>query len=302
MRHLSMNNLRLALAVAALLLPVGAARAVVVDFEELSVPASGFEAGLNLSGSFTSGGVSFNNSAADFGGALPYFEGFAYSKQNLTLPAPVDNTSFPGVYDPQLWGYDAYAPADGGGAAGGSKNYAVSYLAPFSLPDARITLPAGVNPTSVELTNVAFVALVMRDGDPNGFARKFGTPPVGQPAQVWPDWLKLTITGLDAGGAPLAAAPVEFNLADYRQIGGAAPYIVDAWTTVDLSSLAGARFLVLSETGSDHNDFGLATPAYVAIDNLVLTPVPEPATCVLALVGATLVGVAARRGRPSANA
>ena len=302
MRHLSMNNLRLALAVAALLLPVGAARAVVVDFEELSVPASGFEAGLNLSGSFTSGGVSFNNSAADFGGALPYFEGFAYSKQNLTLPAPVDNTSFPGVYDPQLWGYDAYAPADGGGAAGGSKNYAVSYLAPFSLPDARITLPAGVNPTSVELTNVAFVALVMRDGDPNGFARKFGTPPVGQPAQVWPDWLKLTITGLDAGRTPLAAAPVEFYLADYRQIGGAAPYIVDAWTTVDLSSLAGARFLVLSETGSDHNDFGLATPAYVALDNLVLTPVPEPATCLLALVGAALVGLAARRGRRSPQA
>ncbi len=297
MRHLSMNNLRLALATAALLLPVGAARAVVVDFEELSVPASGFEAGLNLSGSFTSGGVSFNNSAADFGGALPYFEGFAYSKQNLTIPAPVDNTSFPGVYDPQLWGYDAYAPTDGGGGAGGSKNYAVAYVTPFLLPDARITLPEGVKPTSIELTNVAFAALVMRDGDPNGYSRKFGTPPAGQQPQVWTDWLKLTITGLDAGGAPLPTAPVEFYLADYRQIGGAAPYIVDAWTTVDLSSLAGARFLVLSADGSDSGDFGLNTPAYVALDNLVLTPVPEPATCLLALVGAALVGLAARRGR-----
>lgn len=302
MRQLSIYNLRLALAVATLLLPVGAARAVVVDFEELTYTSGDYEAGLNLSGSFTSGGVSFNNFAADFGGALPYFEGFAYSKQNLTIPAPVENTTFPGVYDPQLWGYDAYAPADGGGGAGGSKNYAVSFLAPFSLPDARITLPEGVNPTSVELTNVAFAALVMRDGDPNGFARKFGTPPTGQPPQVWPDFLKLTITGLDAGGTPLAAAPVEFYLADYRQIGGAAPYIVDAWTTVDLSSLAGARYLVLSETGSDHNDFGLATPAYVALDNLVLTPVPEPATCVLALVGAALVGLAARRGRRSSQA
>jgi hypothetical protein len=302
MRQLSINNMRMALAAAALMLPCTTARAVVVDFEELAVPASGYESGLNLSGSFTSGGVSFNNSAADFGGALPYFEGFAYSKQNLTLPAVVDNSTFPGVYDPQLWGYDAYAPADGGGGAGGSKNYALAYLAPFTLPDARITLPVGVNPASVDLTNVAFAALVMRDGDPNGFARKFGTPPVGQQPQIWPDWLKLTITGLDAGGTPLAAAPVDFYLADYRQIGGAAPYIVDSWTTVDLSSLAGARYLVLSETGSDHNDFGLATPAYVALDNLVLTPVPEPATCVLALVGAALVGLAVRRGRRSAKA
>jgi len=295
-------NLRLALAAAALLLPVAAARAVVVDFEELTFTSGDFEAGLNLSGSFTSGGVSFNNSAADFGGALPYFEGFAYSKQNLTIPAPVDNSTFPGVYDPQLWGFDSFDPAGNGGGSGDSQNYAVAYLAPFTLPDARITLPEGVNPTSVDLTNVAYTALVMRDGDPNGFSRTFGTPPENQPPQVWPDWLKLTITGLDAGGAPLAAAPVEFYLADYRQIGGASPYIVDAWTTVDLSSLAGARYLVLTEDGSDHNDFGLATPAYVALDNLVLTPVPEPATCLLALVGAALVGLVARRGRPSAKA
>ncbi|MGD9648386.1 MAG: DUF4465 domain-containing protein [Pirellulales bacterium] len=293
---------QLALVAAALLLPVGAAQAIVVDFEDLTYADGDYEAGLNLSGSFVSGGVSFNNYAADFGAPLPYFEGFAYSKQNLALPAPVDNFPFPGVYDPTSWGFDSFDPAGDGAGAGDSQNYAVAFLQPFSLADARITLPAGLNPTSVELTNVAYAALVMRDGDPNGFSRKFGTPPDGQPPQVWPDWLKLTITGLDAAGDPLAAAPVEFYLADYRQLGGAAPYIVDQWTQVDLSSLAGARYLVLTEEGSDHNDVGLATPAYVALDNLVLTPVPEPATCVLALMGAALVGLAVRRGRRKTTA
>jgi hypothetical protein len=260
----------------------GAAQAVIIDFEDLALASDSFENGSGLAGGFTSGGAHFNNY---YDTLFDSWEGWAYSNQtDVTTPG----------YGNQ---YSAYHLPSGGGA-GGSTNFAVAYTQPFELTDARITLPVGFNPVSAEVTNVTYAALVMRDGDPFFFSRKFGTPPagtIGVPDGEWPDWFKLIITGLDENQQPLAAGPVEFYLADYRNIGGAPDYIVDHWTTVDLSPLAGARYLVFSHDSSDTGPFGVNTPTYVALDNLVLAPVPEPSTLALVVSGLIAAAVVGRR-------
>lgn len=268
--------------VSALLIVLPLANAAVIDFEDFSLAVDSYENGENLLGDFTSGGATFNNY---FDTTWFSWEGWAYSNKSDLVDGSFLNQ------------YSAYDPGNDG-----SNQFAVAFTGAFTLADVRITLPEGVNPVAADLTNVTYAALTMRDGDPNGFSRKFGTPPPENPevpVGEWPDWLLLTITGLDEFGQPLSA-PVEFYLADYRNLNGTPDYIVDQWTTVDLSSLAGARSLVFSHTGSDVGDFGLNTPAYVALDNLVVAPVPEPSTILLLASGAAVSVMAFRRFKPKA--
>jgi hypothetical protein len=102
----------------------------------------------------------------------------------------------------------------------------------------------------------------MLNGDQ--FAKKFG----GESGND-PDFFKLTIEGEDASNNSVGT--VDFYLADYRFADNSKDYIVDSWERVDLSSLKGATELSLEFTSSDNDpQFGLNTPAYAAIDNLVL--------------------------------
>ncbi|HMO36139.1 MAG TPA: DUF4465 domain-containing protein, partial [Gemmatales bacterium] len=65
--------------------------------------------------------------------------------------------------------------------------------------------------------------------------------------------------------------------------------------TVDLSGLgAGTSALTFELTSSDVGPFGMNTPAYFAMDNLVVA-VPEPGT--MALVGSAALGLIGWYGR-----
>jgi hypothetical protein len=249
--------------------------AAVIDFEDLPLVPNSYQNGSGLAGSFTSGGAVFNNYYDSLYGS---WEGWAYSNQtDVTTPGYTNQ-------------YSAYNLPSGGGADG-SSNFAVAFTGVFNLPDVRIELPAGTRPVSADLTNITYAALIMRDGDPFHFARQFGPG----------DWFKVIITGLDQSQQPLAVPPVEFYLADYRNIGGAPSYIVDHWTTVSLSSLAGARYLVFSLDSTDSGQYGINTPAYVALDNLVVAQVPEPSTWLLAASGLFAVVVLGRTRRAPAR-
>jgi hypothetical protein len=217
---------------------------VVVDFEEFELPATGYWSSEN----FTSQGVEFSNNYVDFGSGCCW-EGFA-------LSAIVDTTT-PGATN-------QYAAIAGGGA-GDSRQYAVA----FSGLDAgnggfasEISLPIGSSPVSLAVTNTTFAALSMRHGD--SFSKKFGGP-TGDDA----DFFRLRIVGFDTHDQSIGE--VEFMLADYRFADNSLDYIVDDWVTVDLSELAAARVLQLRLDSSDIGPFGMNTPAYVAIDHLVLT-------------------------------
>ncbi len=241
----------------------------VVDLEDVgaSLPPEGFYDGADGAGGFESRGVFFQN---HFDPTFGSWEGFSYS--NVT-----DNTT-PGFTN--QWS------AFPGSGAEGSPTYAVGFALTFVLPEARIELPVPAPVKSVAVANTTFAALSMRDGD--AFAKQFGGPDGTDP-----DWFRLTIIGRDAAGA--ATGSVEVYLADFRFDDPDLDFILDGWQTVDLSALGAVSALGFSLDSSDVGPFGMNTPAYFALDDLVV--VPEPATgCALSLGLAALA--AARRRRP----
>lgn len=256
-----MQRTTIALSLALISCVVGASRAATITFDDLAFTGHVNDAG--PTNNFDVADAQFNNFFNhDFGS----WEGWALSDEHDTATQGFGNQ------------YSAYDLAQNVQA----NKFAVAYTEPFDLPDTRITLPDGFDPVSADVTNTTYAALIMLLGDPNNFARQFTTG----------DYFELTISGLDANDQPVGT-PVGFLLADYRD---ATPYVIDAWTQVDLTSLAGAKHLVFTLFSTDSGQFGINTPTYFALDNLVLAPVPEPSTLTLVLA-ASLTSLAVIRRR-----
>lgn len=233
------------------------AETVVSTFEDLGLPASSFNNNAGPSGQFVSGGSSFNNSYDPSFGAW-----FGWSISSMT------DTTTPG--------YTNQYSAITGIGAGGSQTYAVAYTFgdntnPLAPAQSYVDLPAGLNPVSTEITNTTYVYFSMLNGDQ--FSKQFGAG----------DFLLLTVTGwtgLDGTGSTVGNG-VTMYLANFLNGNSS---IVNTWETLNLTSLAGARSLQFGLQSSDNGQFGMNTPAYFAMDDLVLqgnASVPEPSTGVL---------------------
>ncbi len=212
--------------------------------------AESFNNGADASGGFRSGPVDstqvqLNNTFDPMFGS---WGGWAISNQT-------DNTS-PGFSN-------QYSAITGGGARN-SATYAVASAFPGdTAPTISMEAPqAGQSFESLMVTNTAYAALSMANGD--AFAKKFG----GESGDD-PDFFLLTIEGRDEDGESVGV--VEFYLADFRFGGNSQDYIVDEWTAVDVSSLATASRLEFSLTSSDVGEFGMNTPAYFAVDDVILS-------------------------------
>lgn len=225
-----------------------ASHAVTVDFEDVGagLPAQTYD---NDSGGFTSSGVGFNNLFQDFGGGFTTWAGFALSN----------------VVDPVTPGFFNQYASFAGGGAGGSATYAVAFEDAFTPVPPLISFSGDVTLSSVRVTNTTYTGISMRDGDP--FAKQFGGPGGSDP-----DFFRLTIHGLDANGDDVSA--LEVFLADYRFADPADDFILDTWALVDLSSLGAVRGLRFTLDSTDNGTFGMNTPAYFAIDDLVVVPEP----------------------------
>lgn len=246
---------------------------ILVDFEDLTVPAAGYYQGADGAGQFTSRGAKFSNTFTDFG-SFSVWSGFGYSNRN--------NTSTPGYVNQ----YSAYDLLDGAGDA--SPNYAVGYVSAYD-PAPLLTLPARTRALSFRLTNSTYAALAMLQGD--SFSKKFGGPTGSEP-----DYLRLIVTGYDAQDLSLGELAV--YLADYRPASAAADYVLSRWTDVNLAPLAAARSFRFSMESSDVDPvFGINTPTYFALDNLLLEEVPEPATLPPALLATGLLALYSMRRR-----
>ena len=218
---------------------------VVIDFDELLPPDQGngdfFFDGYGadaVAGSWSSNGALFNTQT--FG------PGWSYSRVN----------------DAKTAGFTNQWAAVTGTDVSGTGNYALATT--FSPNGAYINLPEGFVPDSVAITNSTYAFLAMLLGD--SFAKMFG----GEDGTD-PDWFRVTLTGFDALDAQgQISGQLEFFLADFRFEDSSKDFIVEAWTDVDLLPLGRARSIGIAFDGSDVGMFGLNTPAYVAIDNLVV--------------------------------
>ena len=253
--------MRYTMIVISMLLLAGSALAEDATFEETVLAPDSFYNGSDLAGGVGSGGFFFNNL---YDTTFLSWEGWSVS--NVT-----DNTT-PG------WG-NQYSAIPGSGA-GGSSNYGVSWVGWNITPSASLGAPAQVLDGAF-FTNSTYTYFSMLNGD--AFSKKFGGA-TGDDE----DWFLLTIEGFNGGAS---TGTVDFYLADFRFADNGLDYIIDDWTWVDLTRLGAVDKLQFGLTSTDNGVFGMNTPAYFAMDNLV----PEPAT--MSLLALSGLAVLRRRNR-----
>ena len=208
-------------------------------------------------GSFTSGGITFLNDGS--------FSGFSAS-------TTMDSTT-PGFGN-------QYSNITGSGA-GGSAGFGIAFS------DSTLVLSTPQTVLGAEFTNTTYAALSMRDGD--AFAKQFGGA-TGDDG----DFFRLLVEGIDDLGD--STGIVDLMLADYRFADNSLDSILDQWLFLDLSRLGVVSELRFGLESSDLGTFGINTPTYFAIDNLVT--VPEPSLTLL--VGLGLAALASGRRTNSA--
>ncbi|MFM8953572.1 MAG: DUF4465 domain-containing protein [Planctomycetaceae bacterium] len=226
---------------------------VVVTFDDLTLSGSNsYDNGgptTNTDG-WTSQGTFFGNNFTDWGDGFTSWDGFAYSN--------VNDATTPGFTNQ----YAAFT-----GTAFSGTIYAITYAG----AQAFINLPAGYRPGSLRITNTTYTAFDLIDG--SGFSRPFGPG----------DSLRVTFTGYSGSSATgLTTGSTTFYLADFRNGGST---IVNTWELLDLTPLGSAVSIGLAWESTDVGEFGINTPQYAAIDDLTLTPVPEPSALALAACG-----------------
>lgn len=208
-----------------------------IDFQKLTLADSTFWNGSDGSGEFVVGKGTFNNS---FNTQFQSWSGFAYSN--------VDNM----VLNDYANQYSAFI-ADG---TDGSNIFGVAYVV---ADDAKITFSRPVDMRYAKFTNSTVAYLTMVNG--NQFSKKFGGV-----TGTDPDFFMVTIKGYDANGTEVGT--VDFYLADYTAEDNTKDYLVDSWTSCDLSSLKGVTELRFYLSSSDYGDWGMNTPSYFCIDDI----------------------------------
>ncbi|MES2380874.1 MAG: DUF4465 domain-containing protein [Bacteroidota bacterium] len=227
----------------AFLLGVGANAQTVSTFESVElggannvkIPSNG-----SVVGQFTSGSCNFKSVyQIGFGGY--WSAGWAYSKVNDTTTQSFDNL------------YSSYA----------NKGYNNSPAYVVGQNNTVLSLSTAAQNTTLKglyVSNATFAALSMKTGD--AFAKKFGGT-TGNDT----DWFKLEIKGYSSG--TLKSQAVDFYLADFRSSNNANDYIIKDWTWVDLSGLGNVDSLMFELSSSDAGQFGMNTPAFFAIDEII---------------------------------
>ena len=223
-----------------------AARAsVTVDFSDLTVPSAGYYIGQDGKSSFTSNGVTF---LVNYNSTYSSWDGIAYAWNTYATPT-ASNYS------------DQYALYETSGAAhtANTYNYAVVYDPGSYGNSPEIDLPSGVDtPVSLSLTNDAYAWATLVYGGYDATAFTTGS------------WFKVTITGYASDGTS-ATGSTSVYLADYRSSTASDHYILTDFTDVDLTALgSGVSKIKLVFSSSDTGTYGINTPTYCLIKNLVL--------------------------------
>lgn len=210
-----------------------------ISFEEIDLGSSGYYNGSDLAGSFTSGNGIFRNYYTpdpDY----PSWSGFSCSNHT----------------DTETRGYTNQYSSIAGSGASGSSNYAVLYS--YSSDTIEFIIPEKV--TSISFCNSTYAYYSMLEGD--GYAKQFG----GDSGDDL-DYFNLNINCLDENYNSIGGGTI--TLADYRYTNNAEDYIANIWSEIDLSEIGYMKYMVFSFESSDVNDWGIKTPTYICIDNII---------------------------------
>lgn len=214
-----------------------------LTFESYDLGSQDYYNGSDEAGDIVIGNFTLSNSYNTSWGS---WSGFAVSKVQDITTAGFGNQ---------------YASFANGGAAGSSQ-YGMWYSGgTIEFNTAKVL-------KSVQITNATYAGISMRDGDQ--FAKQFGSvnnaegTPDGTNGE---DWFLLQIVPLDENDA-LVGDTIDFYLADYRFANDNEDYIVDGWATIDLGNVT-AKKLAFVLSSSDNGEWGMNTPGYFALDNLV---------------------------------
>lgn len=242
----SFLKMKQCIALVAMMLGAKLAQAQTINFEDLTVPASGYWKGMSPvpkdSGFQSAVGFFVNSWDTSWGGS---WSGWGFSNRKDSISISYATNELASI------------------AAGGnnnSNNYAVAYQS-YNPSNNLIRLPKDYQMGWVYLTNTTIAYRSMQNGD--GFAKKFGGATGNDP-----DFFKVRFTGWYNGVAKTDT--VDFYLADFRDTNNANDYILKEWTICNLSSLGKCDSVTFSMASSDTSAFGMNTPAYFCMDDLTL--------------------------------
>jgi len=219
------------------------------DFGELSLDDESYWNGSDETGEFITGSSRLFN---DYNSEYFSWSGWAYSNTS--------DLSTPGFMNQ----YSAFTGEGFHGDETLNHVYGVSSLYGPSIIDFTAGKAHAVDGFFV--TNSTYTTLSMLEGDM--FAKAFGGDDGNDP-----DYFKLLVWGLVEGEA---TDSVEFYLADYRFDNAAEDYVIKTWQWVDLNSLGKVDSLMFGLESSDNGDWGMNTPAYFCMDNLMIHPDAAP--------------------------
>lgn len=212
-----------------------------ISFQSQVLNESGYWNGSDGSGSFRIGIATFSNTFTDWGGGYTSWDGFALSNITDIQTTGLSNQYSAFVLNP----------------SNTPNIYAICYVYG---DNAKIIFDQPVQLSSLLITNSTYTYWSMKNGDL--YSKKFGGV-----SGADPDWLKLTVKGYNTSGEEVKSA--EFYLADYQFASPSNDYIIDNWQKVDLSLFDDISELRFYLSSSDTSDFGMNTPAYFCLDNLV---------------------------------
>ncbi len=212
---------------------------LVNDFEDVVLGESGYYNGSDTTGTLIDGRY-YNPIYSGSVTLINRYKPDWYSWDGFAVSSLIDSVTI---------GYVNQYSVIAGQGAGGSAKFALAY------DSAEIQLPyinSYQKVKSVMLTNSTYAYYDMLEG--SDYSKKFEDN----------DWFKVIIRGYSGN---TLTGTVEFYLADFRD---GKSLIVRDWTKVSLSSLGTVDRLTLTFDSSDKGIFGVNTPKYVCIDDLIV--------------------------------
>lgn len=221
----------------------------VITFEDVELGESGYWNGSDLSGDSSS-------YESDWGQVTAYSGGFISG--NLTCNNIYNSSwgSWSGMAcsshtDMDSIGYGNQYSVHATSGARGSENFAL--ICPSD--SAICTFEQETEVKSLMINNSTYTYWALKEGkDGFGLVKKFTSG----------DYFYITITGYDSGGS--ITGSIQVYLADFRYN---KTYICEDWTEVKLESLGKVKKISFKFTSTDTGDYGMNTPGYACIDNIV---------------------------------